>query len=497
MMRSGLFLLLLMTVLAGCNRPGQTAGTQASEPPGEVVLISVDRPGKWRQYWHGEGGPYSPMEVVLSWRDDDGIRREWRPGERSDTLVIPTERPLVEITHTNRAIDPLRFYLESGDTAVFTYPEKTPVAAIVNRKESPEITNLDLTFRRRIYGGDFPDDIKLTQPFAFVDFSKAAPPDFQKIVDQFVAETAGKALDGLDRQAQFLDSLYQNELVFDPVYTIRSRILRVQKNALLADERIRSMVPEEEAPVILDSYAIYFETLARAISAKKDREFRDGIPVIKTPNGSYQDFRILYDRVGESQDFKPWELKYLLRETLEGIVVNFPATDIEQYFSKHLAGLRDTVFVDYLKEKYRIDLASREDLVLLDERQQPTTFAELLAQNKAKVIYVDFWASWCAPCRQAMPESHKMQEAFRGKDVVFVYLALNDRYESWQKAVKEEGLEGYPYSFLIENPKTAKMLEDLEVNAIPRYLIYGKDGRLAHRNAPGPGEEARRLMLGL
>ena len=52
-----------------------------------------------------------------------------------------------------------------------------------------------------------------------------------------------------------------------------------------------------------------------------------------------------------------------------------------------------------------------------------TSFDDIIAKYEGEVIYLDFWASWCGPCKKEMPYSHKLQQTFLGKDVVFVYFS--------------------------------------------------------------------------
>lgn len=77
-------------------------------------------------------------------------------------------------------------------------------------------------------------------------------------------------------------------------------------------------------------------------------------------------------------------------------------------------------------------------------------------KHKGKVIYVDFWSSWCVPCREEMVPSAKLRELYKGKDVAFVYLAYKDTKSSWKKAAKQEGLAEIENNFIITNSKTAR-----------------------------------------
>lgn len=78
--------------------------------------------------------------------------------------------------------------------------------------------------------------------------------------------------------------------------------------------------------------------------------------------------------------------------------------------------------------------------------------------------------------------------------MAFLYLSIDDDIARWKTAAEEEGLAGYPHNYLITNRYVSRLLEDLEVETIPRYLLFDRQGRLIHKNAPGPGPAVKALM---
>ncbi len=105
-----------------------------------------------------------------------------------------------------------------------------------------------------------------------------------------------------------------------------------------------------------------------------------------------------------------------------------------------------------------------------------------------KVIYVDFWAPWCGPCMAEMPHSKELQEKFKGKDVVFVFLASKCTEKSWKATIAQKQLSGE--HFLLTDKEYALLAEKFNIAGIPRYMIIDKQGVVVKTDAPRPGDES-------
>lgn len=94
-----------------------------------------------------------------------------------------------------------------------------------------------------------------------------------------------------------------------------------------------------------------------------------------------------------------------------------------------------------------------------------------------------------------MEPASELRKQYEGKDVVFVYLAYNDTENSWEKAVREEKLSTIETSYFILNSKNSKMLENIDLRLIPRYIIIDKNGKLVEMNAPRPSDKRIKTTL--
>lgn len=130
----------------------------------------------------------------------------------------------------------------------------------------------------------------------------------------------------------------------------------------------------------------------------------------------------------------------------------------------------------------------KEDIMvdLSDPAYTGKTFNDIIKPYKGKVIYLDLWASWCNPCKQEMPYSHKLQEKFNGKDVVFLYISVDKNAAAWRNAVTQLQLSGQLY--LASQQIREEITNKFNLQFIPRYILFDKTGKVAVDNAKRPSD---------
>jgi thiol-disulfide isomerase/thioredoxin len=130
------------------------------------------------------------------------------------------------------------------------------------------------------------------------------------------------------------------------------------------------------------------------------------------------------------------------------------------------------------------DVKKESLLVTLDQRIIQPLIDTIIAKYAGKVIYIDFWAPWCVPCMQAMPASEEIQSRYRGKEIIFLFLASRCSDESWKATIANKLLKGVHINLTDDqfNILSAKF----NITGIPHYVIIDKQGKIIDPNAPGP-----------
>ena len=101
---------------------------------------------------------------------------------------------------------------------------------------------------------------------------------------------------------------------------------------------------------------------------------------------------------------------------------------------------------------------------------------------KGKILVLDFWASWCGPCRQEIPNLKKDYKEFSDKGVVFLSVSVDKDPVAWKKAMKEENM---PWT-QVNAPKAGKEVMKLyQFSGIPYIVVIDKEGRIVAKNLRG------------
>jgi len=100
-----------------------------------------------------------------------------------------------------------------------------------------------------------------------------------------------------------------------------------------------------------------------------------------------------------------------------------------------------------------------------------------LAQYEGKVVIVDFWASWCIPCRRSFPWLNNMHDKYADDGLVIIGVNLD-----LTRGDAESFLEEFPPSFQIYFDESKELAREFDVIAMPSSYLLGRDGGLLKRH---------------
>jgi len=105
----------------------------------------------------------------------------------------------------------------------------------------------------------------------------------------------------------------------------------------------------------------------------------------------------------------------------------------------------------------------------------------ILEHNKGKVIYIDCWGTWCAPCLSEFPYSHELMEKVKNKDVAFIYLCIDSEEKNWKAQLSIHELGGQHY--LLNKDQSSDLRNTFGISGIPFYVLIDKLGNIVDKGS--------------
>jgi thiol-disulfide isomerase/thioredoxin len=391
---------------------------------------------------------------VVSWMEGDlFLQKGYRPAEEgSDTISIPTRDGFAEIAHRYKGSSHVRFLLREGDTVRIEYDAAGyPRAKSLLRPEMDRVYN----FPASVDGLMLANGLPAMTGHEFIRTYRTT--EGRRMLEDYHISSS-EAREGYEAyRTDFMAALAETDMPteYKTYYA---------ENYFSPDE-----------PVYDDARLRYFSNrwwlILRSNEMMVARMGNDGSSEVVEPGAMAG----LFDSLSGS-GMPPLSKAVMLRRVLTDGIDRFENVNIQQEYTEKYMALTGDRSVTPPQLRF-----SADELHLEDGGGNPTTFADLLARHKGKLVYVDFWASWCTPCLAAMPEAEKLRAEH--PEVVFVYLSVDRNPKGWLAATKRLGL---PESYLVMNPQASRMMKELDVRRIPRYLLFDRDGNMVYNQAPGP-----------
>lgn len=168
------------------------------------------------------------------------------------------------------------------------------------------------------------------------------------------------------------------------------------------------------------------------------------------------------------QELNPEEYKETFIALNEGLSKKYPNNQQVMMFSK---------MVDNMLKLQVGQIAP--EIALADTSGKIITLSSL----KGKYVLIDFWASWCGPCRKEMPNVKRLYEKYKNKNFEILGVSLDRDRSAWIKAIKDDGLPWLNISDL--KFWECEAARDYNVQAIPYTVLVDKDGKIIAKELRG------------
>ncbi|MDI3321078.1 TlpA family protein disulfide reductase [Pinibacter soli] len=103
-----------------------------------------------------------------------------------------------------------------------------------------------------------------------------------------------------------------------------------------------------------------------------------------------------------------------------------------------------------------------------------------LSSLKGKIVLIDFWASWCGPCRQSNKHLVKLYEKYKDKGFEIYGISVDDSKDAWKRAIKYDKINWIQVNE--SNSKDGKVANAWYIQRIPTSFLMNKEGVLIEMN---------------
>ena len=301
-----------------------------------------------------------------------------------------------------------------------------------------------------------------------------------------------------DNTQHFLDSLNRNKLISKEIYAFyQQKYDNLLFKLKVMSEEIDSTSAANELNERYKKQLVYDEYWNQCISNFEKKYFTSKVKWEVVKQFNFRDPRASFLLVLNSS-LLSHEVKEQMLFLGLGNIDYFFRDEIDKYLHLFTAFASNKNLAQEAQKKYQKDIianASPSNLHLETLNKQQTSIEDFLQKKKGKVLYIDFWASWCGPCIEEMKYSKQLLQTYKDSNLEVTFFSTDDNFQKWAKASERLDLTEIPNNFKILNFGESKFIQEHQFKSIPRYMIIDKDGQIINDNAPRPSDPKIRQLL--
>lgn len=119
-------------------------------------------------------------------------------------------------------------------------------------------------------------------------------------------------------------------------------------------------------------------------------------------------------------------------------------------------------------------------------------FPSIIAKFRGKVVLIDFWATWCGPCRTANKAMVPMKEELKDKEIVYIYLAgENSPLKTWENMI----VDIHGEHFRVTDAQWKYLMDAFKVGGVPTYILVDREGNIVYKTTGFPGADTMKKKI--
>ncbi|MBO9660867.1 MAG: TlpA family protein disulfide reductase, partial [Chitinophagaceae bacterium] len=192
--------------------------------------------------------------------------------------------------------------------------------------------------------------------------------------------------------------------------------------------------------------------------------------------------KILYNKILDAANDASFAAGYYLLDTLQYYYPNSP----------YLKGARE----EMAKVTQQLSKNGSNEKIRYIKPGTVCNLSDLVKPYAGKIVYLDVWGTWCGPCRVEMSHVKDLKKKFSGKDIVFIYLDMDDpaKENSWKEYISYFNIEGEHYR--MNKTEIQPIWDEIRkaggsASGYPTYVLFDRAGKIISPEAERPSSREK------